>query len=228
MEVHRNEKPKNGFLKKVREIATKNKIVLIFDECTSGFRSAFGGLHKKYKVYPDMCIFGKAIGNGYPITVVMGKKEIMQKAQDTFISSTFWTDRIGTVAALKTINEMEKSKSWDKITKTGKIIKRKWAHIAKKYKLKINIYGLDAIPSFTINSKDWLKYKTYITQEMLLKNILASNLVFVSISHKEKELKKYFNTLENIFKKISKFEENLNVDKFLNSPVSHDGFRRLN
>ena len=158
----------------------------------------------------------------------MGKKEIMQKAQDTFISSTFWTDRVGTVAALKTINEMEKSKSWDKITKTGRIIKRKWSHLAKKYKLKINIYGLDAIPSFSINSKDWLKYKTYITQEMLFKNILASNLVFVSISHKEKELKKYFKTLEIIFKKISKFEENLDVDKFLNSPVSHDGFRRLN
>ena len=112
--------------------------------------------------------------------------------------------------------------------KNRKNNKKKWAHLAKKYRLKINIYGLDAIPSFTINSKKWLKYKTYITQEMLLKNILASNLIFVSISHKNQELKRYFKTLENIFKNISSFEKNIDIDKFLNSPVSHDGFRRLN
>jgi len=228
MEVFRNVKPKNNFLKKVRHIATKNKIVLIFDECTCGFRETFGGLHKKYKVYPDMCILGKAIGNGYPLTVVMGKEEIMQNAQDTFISSTFWTDKIGSVAALKTLDEMQKNKTWVKISETGKIIKKKWKKLSIKYKLKLNILGLDALPSFSIESANWLKYKTFITQEMLKNNILASNAVYVSTCHNEKQIKKYFKILDGIFCKIKKFEKGLNVDKYLHSPTCHSSFKRLN
>ena len=101
MEVSRNLEPKHGFLKKVRDLANKNRIILIFDECTSGFRQTFGGLHKLYNVNPDIAIFGKALGNGYAINAVIGKKDIMEFAQSTFISSTFWTERIGPSAALK-------------------------------------------------------------------------------------------------------------------------------
>ena len=71
MEVSRSYKPKNNFLKKIRNLATKNNIVLIFDECTSGFRETYGGLHKKYKVEPDVAIFGKALGNGYAKSVAL-------------------------------------------------------------------------------------------------------------------------------------------------------------
>ena len=91
MEIFRNFPPKDNFLQKVRDLSTKKKIVLIFDECTTGFRETYGGLHKKYKVNPDLCIFGKALGNGYAITAVVGKKHIMNIAQSTFISSTFWS-----------------------------------------------------------------------------------------------------------------------------------------
>ena len=108
MEIFRNIPPQKNFLKKVRNLATKKNIVLIFDECTSGFRESFGGLHLKYKIQPDVCILGKALGNGFPITTVLGKKEIMQNAQSSFISSTFWTERSGYVAALKTLEIMEK------------------------------------------------------------------------------------------------------------------------
>jgi len=101
MEVSRSEGPQNGFLEKVRALATKNNVVLIFDECTSGFRETFGGLHKKYGVEPDLAVFGKAIGNGYALTAVIGKQEVMEYAQASFISSTFWTERIGPAAACR-------------------------------------------------------------------------------------------------------------------------------
>ena len=123
MEVSRNEEPKDNFLKEVRKLATSNNIILIFDECTSGFRRTFGGLHKFYEVYPDMAMFGKALGNGFAITAVIGKKEFMDFAQSTFISSTFWTERSGPSAGLKTLEIMERDKSWEKITKIGKHIK---------------------------------------------------------------------------------------------------------
>ena len=100
MEVSRGIEPKNNFLNKVRDIATK-KIVLIFDECTSGFRETFGGLHKKYNVEPDIAMFGKALGNGYAITAVIGTREVMNHVETTFISSTFWTERIWSISSLK-------------------------------------------------------------------------------------------------------------------------------
>ena len=97
MEVERNEKPKANYLNEVRKIASKNNIVLIFDECTTGFRETFGGIYKKYKVTPDIVIFGKALGNGYPNHRYRWKKRFNEYEEKTFISSTFWTERIGPV-----------------------------------------------------------------------------------------------------------------------------------
>ena len=119
MEVVRNFGPEDNFLHKVRELATKKNIVLVFDECTSGFRETYGGIFKKYGVEPDMAMFGKTIGNGYALTAVIGKRDVMEAAQKTFISSTFWTERIGPTAALKTLEVMRRIKSWEIITEIG-------------------------------------------------------------------------------------------------------------
>ncbi len=228
MEVSRNVAPKNNFLKKVQKFCKKNKILLIFDECTSGFRETFGGLHLKYKVTPDICILGKALGNGYPITAVMGRKDIMDSAQSTFISSTFWTERTGYVAALKTLGEMEKNMSWKIISTKGKIIKKKWLKLAKKHKLKIAIGGLDALPNFSIKSKKWTLYKSYITYIMLKNSILAYNSIYLSTAHNESVLKKYFKVLDFIFKKIKDFESGKDINILNKVPVCHTGFKRLN
>ena len=229
MEVSRNFKPKNDFLKKIRTICNKKKIVLIFDECTSGFRQTFGGLHKLYNVEPDIAWFGKALGNGYSISAIIGKKEIMDYAQDTFMSSTFWTERSGSAAALETLKQMEKIKSWELITKKGNTVQKKWNEIALNNKLKMNILGIPALSTFSIESKNWLKYKTFITQEMLKKKMLCSNALFLSVKHDEKTLNEYLDNLNEIFHKISKFEKgNLNVDNFIDGPICQSGFQRLN
>ena len=92
MEVARNEMPRNNFLEKIRDYTNKKGIILIFDECTSGFRQTFGGLHKFYKINPDIAIFEKALGNGYAINAIIGREQVMRSAEKTFISSTFWTE----------------------------------------------------------------------------------------------------------------------------------------
>ena len=94
MEVQRSTPPVDDFLLKVRKLCDDRGVVLIFDECTSGFRETYGGLFQKYGVKPDLSIFGKTIGNGYALTAVVGKRAIMDFAETTFISSTFWTERI--------------------------------------------------------------------------------------------------------------------------------------
>lgn len=228
MEVVRNMGPEDNFLQKVRKLATERGIVLIFDECTSGFRETFGGLHKKYDVEPDMAMFSKALGNGYAITAILGRRNIMQAAQTTFMSSTFWTERIGPTAALKTLEVMEKTKSWEQITKTGLNIRARWQQLADKYELGISHWGLAALTGFTVNSDNALKYKTLITQEMLKKHYLASNSVYVCIDHTESVVNAYFEQLDPIFALIKECEEGRDIDALLEGPVCHAGFKRLN
>lgn len=228
MEVVRNKGPEDNFLHKVRKLATDHGIVLIFDECTSGFRQTFGGLHKLYGVEPDMAMFGKALGNGYAITATIGRRDIMEAAQSTFISSTFWTERIGPTAALKTLEVMERLNSWDTITATGLAIRARWQQLADKHGLKIDHWGLPALTGFTIDSPHALAYKTLITQEMLGKGYLAGNSVYVSIEHTPAVLDPFFEALDPVFGLIRQCEDGQDVMSLLKGPVCHAGFKRLN
>lgn len=228
MEVQRSEPPKDGFLEKVRQLATEKNIVLIFDECTSGFRQSFGGLHKVYGIEPDMAIFGKALGNGYAITAVIGRRNIMEAAQSTFISSTFWTERIGPSAALKTLEVMGKTRSWEQITETGQRIAQLWQNLSQKYSLPIAIRGIPALISFQFISDKNLEYKTLITQEMLAKGYLASTSVYVCTEHTAEVLDGYAEALEEVFALVKECEEGRDVKTLLKGPVCHAEMRRLN
>jgi len=228
MEVSRNMGPRDGFLQKVRELATQQNIVLIFDECTSGFRQTFGGLHKLYGVEPDMAMFGKALGNGYAVTATIGRREIMQAAQSTFISSTFWTERIGSAAGLKTLEVMERERSWERITETGHAIGRRWQELARRHSLPLELSGLPALIGFSLPVPDMLKYKTLITQEMLKKGFLATTEIYVSTEHTPALLERYFQALDPLFGLIRECESGRPVDQLLEGPVCHERFKRLN
>ena len=228
MEVSRNDGPAPGFLEHVRELANQQGIVLIFDECTSGFRETLGGLHKKYGVEPDMAMFGKAMGNGYAITATIGRREVMEAAQSTFISSTFWTERIGPTAALKTLEVMEREKSWEQITQTGLEIRQRWQQLGQKYGIRFSHWGLPALTGFTIQSENALAYKTLITQEMLGKGFLAANSVYVCTEHTPLILEAYFEALDPIFQMIAECEDGRDVLALLKGPVCHASFKRLN
>ena len=228
MEVSRTVPPEKGYLESVRKLSNKHNIILIFDECTSGFRETFGGLHKKYGVEPDMMMLGKTLGNGYAITAVLGKEENMKATEDTFISSTFWTERIGPTAALKTLEVMEREKSWDIITKTGRKIGKRWQKLAQKYDLTLEISGLPALVNFIIPVRNWIKYKTLITQEMLKKDYIAANSIYVSTAHTQKIVDEYFEELDLVFSMIADCENGRSIDDLLEGPVCHTGFKRMN
>ena len=226
MEVSRNETPKNNFLENVRKLTKNKDIVLIFDECTSGFRETFGGLHIKHKVNPDIATFGKALGNGYAINAVIGNDSVMTYANSTFISSTFWTERIGSAAALKTLEIMEKIKSWDIVSGIGKKVKANWESLAKKNNIKLKIQGLSALPRFDFKNENNLYYKTFISQEFLKRKILASNSIYLCTEHNMKIFNNYFDILDSIFFKINKsIENNINPQELLNGPVCIGGIR---
>jgi len=228
MEVSRNMGPKDGFLHRVRQLANDHGIVLIFDECTSGFRQTFGGLHKLYGVEPDMAMFGKTLGNGYAVTATIGRRDIMEAAQTTFISSTFWTERIGSVAGLKTLEVMERMRSWDVITQIGLKVRDGWQALADKHGLKINHWGIPALTGYTFESPMALEYKTLITQEMLAQGFLAGNSCYACIAHTPEIIDSYFHALDPIFGLVRECEDGRDVRSLLKGPVCHAGFKRLN
>ncbi|MDA9804418.1 aminotransferase class III-fold pyridoxal phosphate-dependent enzyme [Gammaproteobacteria bacterium] len=229
MEVMRSSEPSISYLKDIRRLANKYKCLLIFDECTSGFRETFGGLHLKYKIQPDICVLGKTLGNGYAITSVIGTKKVMLASQSTFISSTFFTERIGYVAALKTLEQMEKYKSWEVITKKGKLFKKLVNNLSKKYNLELDITGMDALVCYNFKNIDQLAAKTFVSQEMLKHNFLAGNLFYPSIMHTDQHIKNFFEALEKVYVKLSSIvTADGEIIDHLDDQLCHSSFQRLN
>ena len=221
----RGVKPSNNFLKQVKTIATKNNALLVFDEITSGFKDNYGGLHLKLKVNPDLAIFGKSIGNGYPISAIIGRKKIMQVAQETFISSTMWTDRLGFIAAKTTLQRLKQLKINKQISNYGKIIKKGWKEIAKKNDVKIGISGQDCIPVLRFDYPNNMEILTYFTQEMLKKGFLAGAQVATSYAYNHKIINKYLKSVDIVFRKINNC---LKTGTFpLKGKIKHNTFRRL-
>ena len=229
MEVMRNFGPEDDFLQKVRNLANQKNIVLVFDECTSGFRETFGGIFQKYGVTPDVVMFGKTIGNGYALTAVVGKREVMEAAQKTFISSTFWTERIGPTAALATLKVMERIKSWEQITLIGNTMRTVLSKLASLHGIDISISGIPSLSTYSFNYEDGLKYKTLLTQEMLKKGFLASTNFYASVAHEDHLIEQYSESLNEVYLVIKDcINQKSNVDDLLNGPVCHSGFKRLN
>jgi glutamate-1-semialdehyde 2,1-aminomutase len=227
MEVQRGTPPVEGFLAEVRQLADKYSAVLVFDECTSGFRKVLGGLHMHYGVEPDIVVLGKTLGNGYAINAVVGRSSVMQSAQDTFISSTFWTERIGPTAALATLKVMREEDVPNRIDLIGMAIRQGWAAIAKDSGLQIRLSGLPALSVLEVEGLESLEFKTYVTNEMLKKGFLAGNLFYASVAHTELLMDKYLEALSEVFQEIGKNVAMGSERPRLVEDMSQAGFRRL-
>jgi glutamate-1-semialdehyde aminotransferase len=229
MEPIRHHEPENDFLRRVSKIADDIGAVLIFDEISSGWRMNVGGAHELYNVYPDIAVYGKAMSNGFPMAAVIGRREVMDKAQESFISSTYWTDRIGPVAAMTTINKMLENNVSSHLCKIGNLISEGWRKKAKEHDLKIDV--MDAVPPLTTFAFDYGENSqalhTLFTQEMLERGFLASKSVYVSYSHNEEHVQKYLENVDNVFSIIKEAIEKDNVYDLLKGPVAHEGFKRL-
>lgn len=226
MEPQRSAPPLAGFLEGVRELATRHNAVLIFDECTSGFRRPLGGLHLDLGVEPDIATFGKTLGNGYAITAVIGRGDVMQAAQQTFISSTFWTERIGPTAALAAIAEMEASGAPDHIHQIGESVQSTWLELAASTGLAMTVGGLPALASFSITERDPLTIKTYVTSRMLDQGYLAGPNLYASIAHTPAILEGYFTALTQVFEEIAQCDDQELLAR-LPDGLAQSGFKRL-
>lgn len=228
MEPMRYREPESNFLLEVKRIAKKNKAVLIFDEITSGWRNNLGGVHLKYKVNPDVAVFAKAISNGFPMAAIIGRKKIMKAAQDSFISSTYWTERIGPTAALATIKKLKNKRAHAHIYKVGKKLIDGLKMMAKECGIKLQVSGSPSCVHLSFDyGKMSLPVMTLFTQEMLRRNILAGVGIYITYSLQEKHVKRYLKNARAVFVFLKKTIQNKRVFKLLKGPVVHSGFKRL-
>lgn len=227
MEPIRNYYPQGGFLEIVRETTKTSGIVLIFDEITSGWRLNLGGAHLKLGVEPDIAVFAKAVSNGYPMAAVIGRVNVMDAAQDTFISSTYWTERIGPVAALATINKLRQNDVPEYLIIRGEEVQKGWKRLAQKHHLDITVSGIYPLSHFSFEYENPMLLKTLFTQLMLEKRYLATTGFYASYAHKQEHIEGYLEAVDEVFGFMSKAIEEGEPEKCLKGPVCHAGFGRL-
>ncbi len=227
MEPLRSSFPEDGFLEEIRDIANKNNIVLIFDEITAAFRINNGGAHLEFNIEPDIAVFAKAVSNGYPMSVILGTEEVMQAAQSTFISSTYWTERIGPTAAIATIRKFIDKDVAKHLHEIGTQIQSIWKESAIENGLDIHVSGLPALSHFSFTYPDGLAMMTLFVQLMLDREILASNRFYASYAHSQKNVDVYSTACNDVFSEIKEVIEKDELEKALHGPIAQSGFKRL-
>lgn len=228
MEPARYNDPEPGFLEFVRDKAHQCGALLIFDEITVGWRLTFGGAHLKFSVNPDMAIFAKALGNGHPIGAVIGSRDAMEGANQSFISSTYWTESVGLVAALATLNLMRKIDVPAHVFRIGQRVTEHWQNHAKKYNLKIIAgEGYPALSHFRFDHKLSNELKTLYTQQMLERGFLANTVIYPTLAHTEKIISLYGKAIDEVFGEIATAISKDEILDMLKGPVAHTGFARL-
>lgn len=230
MEPIRNDYPAEGFLEKIREETSKAGVVLVFDEITAGFRLCAGGSHRVLGIEPDIAVFAKGMTNGYPLSAIVGREDVMEASQGTFISSTFYTERVAFAATLKNIELYQKYKVWEKQKEYGEMVQDGWKAKAEKNGLGIEVGGIKPLGHFSILGKEnGLVYKTFFVQEMLKRGYISSNAFYTSYAHSPEVIEEYLENVDTVFRMVADINSRgETVEAYLEGAVCHSGFGRLN
>ena len=227
MEPVRFSEPQAGFLESVRSIASRIGAVFIIDEVSAGWRVKTGGAHLRYGIAPDIAVFAKAISNGYPMAAIIGVAEVMEAFQSTFVSSTYWTERIGPTAALATIRKHRRLNVADHLIEIGTQIQRGWLAAASSAKLAITVSGLPPLSHFSFDDENRQAIRTLFTQIMLEKGFLATDSFYATYAHQDEHVRSYLTAVEEAFGVIAGALNRNDVAQLLKGPIAHAGFRRL-
>lgn len=229
LEGARYDFPTQEFLSVIYTEAKKRNIIVVIDEITSAFRVNDSGVYRIFNFEPDIVVYGKAMGNGFAISAVVGKKDVMNAAQDTFISSTMWTERVGFVAGLATLNKIGDKKVYKQLVDMGEYIGKSWMELGKKHKLDISITDYKPLITFKLHYGD--KNNSIITlfiQEMLIRGYISASSVYLTYAHKKEIIDKYLISVDEVFAILSKAIQNNSIEKQLKTAIRTDMFTRLN
>lgn len=227
MEPTRFADPAPGFLEGIREHCDRLGIPLIFDEISCGWRLYSGGAHMKFGVEPDIAVFAKALGNGFPIGAVIGRSGVMQAAQKSFISSTFWTEGVGPAAALACVRKMRRIDVPSHLHRIGKLVIDGWRELAEKHKLSIQTPGRPEMAILTFDYPEGPAITTLMTSRLLKRGYLAGAGFNPTLAHEARHVSAYLEALDEVFAEIAAAISNGDIEERIGGPVKHAGFARL-
>jgi len=227
MEPVRSSEPTPEFIKGIRALADKSGAALIFDEVTSGFRINSGGAHLAYGVDPDMAVFAKAIANGFPMAAIVGRGSVMDAAQETFVSSTAWTERVGPVAALATLHKHREQNVARHLMRIGTRVQKGWAEASTATDLPVHVSGIAPLGHFAFEVPEAQEVRTLFTQMMLDRGIFATGSFYAMWAHTDEHVDRYLEAVNAVFRDLRIAIDQNAVRQLLRGPVAHSGFKRL-
>ena len=227
MEPTRSADPEPGFLESVRELADRCGARLVFDEISIGWRLCLGGSHLKYGVEPDIAVFAKTTGNGHPIAAVIGRSDTMAAAQDTFLSSSLWTEAVGPAAALATINKMKRIDVPAHVDRIGRRLRDGLATIAAGHGVPLGFTGHPAITFFTFGHPKSIALQTLWTARMLPRGFLMCSGFYPMLAHEDRHVDACLEACEPVFAELADAIRDDDIEARIGGPVKRAGFHRL-
>ncbi|HVP43793.1 MAG TPA: aminotransferase class III-fold pyridoxal phosphate-dependent enzyme [Terriglobales bacterium] len=223
--------PQEGFLQQVKDLAHREGALLIFDEVITGFRMALGGAQEYFKVTPDLGCFGKAMGNGYPIAAVVGRRDVMEIFDEVFFSFTFGGDALGLAAALATIRALRERKAIDRIWEQGERLRDGYNTLAQKLGLERYTACIGYPPRTVINFKDdtgaeWLALKSLFQQEVIKRGVLCAGYHMLCASHSAQDVEHTLRAYRAALGVMAEAIAAGNVETRLEGPPVSPVFRR--
>jgi len=227
MEPTRHSDPAPGFLEGVRELCDRAGAVLIFDEISIGWRLVLGGAHLRFGIQPDLAVFAKAMGNGHPMAAIIGRREVMQAAQESFISSTYWTEGVGPAAALATLRKMQRIDVPGHLAMIGSRFREGLRQIAAREGVPLRLSGYPAMTYLGFEHPDSLALQTLLTVRMLRRGFLAGGGFYPSLAHTPEHVDRFLAAAEPVLAELGQALREGDVAARIGGPIRHSGFARL-
>lgn len=233
LEPYNTTLPQDDFLQKVKDLTHQNGAILIFDELVTGFRLAFGGAAQYFNVEPDLVCYGKAISNGEPLSVLAGRKKIMQvlDANNIFFSFTYGGYLPSIRAALAVLDFMRKKDVQKQLWRSGELLSREYNTLALRYNIPTKSMGIGPMPHFLFKDaegNDNLPLKSLFLQECAKEGILTNCSIALNYSLTEPIIKEVLNRIERVFKILRAAIANDTVVAQLEGPMTRPRSRPIN
>jgi len=227
LEPARHAAPPPGYLARVAEVAHRVGAVTIHDEITSGFRMGIGGAHLMFGGAPDIAVYAKGMSNGYPMAAILGRRAVMEAVQRTFISSTYWTERIGPTAALAAIAKLRDRGVPAHLADMGERMRTGWRALARQHRLQCTVRGIPPLPSFSFqHGADSAVLATLYTQCMLDQGYLAGGAFYPSLAHQAGHIDRALEATDRSFAILAAALASGDAHSRLRGPVAAAGLRR--
>jgi len=227
MESTRHVDPQPGFLEGVRERCDRIGARLVFDEISVGWRLCLGGAHLKFGVAPDLCVMAKSLSNGFAMGAVFGNADTMQAAQDSFISSAYWTEGVGPAAALAAVRKMMRIDVPAHLRKIGGAAQDGWRRLGERHKLPVVVGGRPEMALLNFDHAEATALATMLTARMLQRGFLAAGYFNPMLAHQPHHVDAYLAALDETFAELADALAKNDVRNRIGGPIKQSGFARL-